>query len=258
MLTIDLSRRRALVTGGARGIGAGIVRALAQCGADVAFTYLGSEKGERAAHALVDEVAALGRQAFCFKASADDAEAMGAAVAAAAGALGGLDIAIPNVGLNWEALLDVLDLAGWQRALDLNLTASFIAVKAALPWLLQAGRGAIILIGSSAALDGGGGGAHYAAAKAGLEGLMRAMMRELPRRGIRVNLVHPCVIDTDLLRERYGDEEKRARLAAQVPVGRLGRPEDIGNLVAFLCSDLGSFICGQSILVDGGRTLWRS
>ncbi|MCL6431667.1 MAG: SDR family oxidoreductase, partial [Anaerolineae bacterium] len=72
-----------------------------------------------------------------------------------------------------------------------------------------------------------------------------------------INTVHPCVIDTDLLRERYGDAEKRALLAAQVPVGRLGRPEDIGALVAYLCSELGSFICGQSILVDGGRTLWR-
>jgi NAD(P)-dependent dehydrogenase (short-subunit alcohol dehydrogenase family) len=87
---------------------------------------------------------------------------------------------------------------------------------------------------------------------------MRAVMRELPRQGIRVNMVHPCVVDTDLLRERYDDEEKRARLAAQVPIGRLGRPEDIGNLVAYLCSDLAGFICGQSILVDGGRTLWRS
>jgi len=69
--------------------------------------------------------------------------------------------------------------------------------------------------------------------------------------------VHPCVVDTDLLRERYDDEAKRARLVAQVPVGRLGEPEDIGSLVAYLCSDLGGFICGQSILVDGGRTLWR-
>jgi NAD(P)-dependent dehydrogenase (short-subunit alcohol dehydrogenase family) len=82
-------------------------------------------------------------------------------------------------------------------------------------------------------------------------------MRELPRKGIRINTVHPCVVDTDLLRERYGDEEKRAKLEAQVPVGRLARPEDIGYLVAFLCSDLGSFICGQSILVDGGRTIWK-
>lgn len=86
---------------------------------------------------------------------------------------------------------------------------------------------------------------------------MRALMRELPRKGIHLNTVHPCVVDTDLLRERYCTEEDRARLIAQVPLGRLGKPEDIGALVTFLCSNLGSFICGQSILVDGGRTLWR-
>ena len=98
---------------------------------------------------------------------------------------------------------------------------------------------------------------HYAAAKAGLTGLMYGLMRELPRQGIRVNVVDPCVVDTDLLRDRYDTEAKRAALAAQVPVGRLATPEDIGYLVAFLCSDLGGFICGQSFLVDGGRTLWR-
>jgi len=98
---------------------------------------------------------------------------------------------------------------------------------------------------------------HYAAAKAGLEGIVHGLMREFPRRGIRINMVHPCVVDTDLLRERYDTEEKRARLAAQVPLGQLARPEDIGHLVAFLCSDLGGFICGQSLLVDGGRTMWK-
>jgi len=184
-------------------------------------------------------------------------EAMGRVASEAAEKMGGLDIVVPNVGMNWDAPLEVLDLAGWQLALDINLTASFIAVKVALPWLLRAERADIVLIGSSAVVDGGGGGAHYAAAKAGLEGVMRALMRELPRQGIRINVVHPCVVDTDLLRERYDDEAKRARLVAQVPVGRLGEPEDIGSLVAYLCSDLGGFICGQSILVDGGRTLWR-
>ena len=79
-----------------------------------------------------------------------------------------------------------------------------------------------------------------------------------PRRGIRINTVHPCVVDTDLLRERYDTEEKRAEMASHVPVGRLSRAKDVGSLVAFLCSDLGSFICGQSIHVDGGRTIWRS
>lgn len=258
MLTIDLCGRRALVTGGARGIGAGIVRALTQAGAQVALTHLGTERGERAAATLLAELIAQGASVRAYTAAAQDMKAMEQVVVDAVSWMGGLDIVVPNVGMNWVVPLAELDLAGWHKALDLNLTASFIAVKSALPWLLQAGRADIVLIGSSAVVDGGGGGAHYAAAKAGLEGMMRALMRELPRKGVRINIIHPCVVDTDLLRERYDDEEKRARLVAQVPVGRLAKPEDIGHLVAFLCSDLGGFICGQSILVDGGRTLWRS
>lgn len=257
MVTIDLSGRKALVTGGARGIGAGIVRVLAQCGAAVAFTHLGSERGVQAAQDLVSDLCGSGYPALAFTAPADDAAAMGHVISDAADQMGGMDIVVPNVGQNWVAPIDVLELDAWRKGLDLNLTAAFIAVKLALPSLIEAGRADVVLIGSSAAYDGGGGSVHYAAAKAGLNGLMYGLMRELPRRGIRVNAVHPCVVDTDLLRERYDTEEKRAKLAAQVPVGRLARPEDIGYLVAFLCSELGSFICGQSLLVDGGRTLWR-
>jgi len=257
MLAIDLTGRKALVTGGARGIGAGIVRCLAQAGASVAFTHAGTEHGQAAAALLLAELRRAGSQALELVAAAQDMDAMEQAVARAAGTFGGLDIVVPNVGKNWVAPLDSLDLTGWQQALELNLTTAFVAVKAAYPWLCKAPRADVVLIGSSGVIDGGGGGAHYAAAKAGLEGMLAGLMRELPRRHIHVNLIHPCVVDTDLLRERYDTDEKRARLAAQVPLGRLARPEDFGSLVAFLCSDQGGFICGQAILVDGGRTLWR-
>ena len=257
MVSIDLAGRKALVTGGARGIGAGIVNILAECGADVAFTYLGSGRGVKAAQALVSDLTDGGHSVSAFAAPAQDMAAMGRVVSEAANKMAGLDIVVPNVGVNWVAPMDILELDAWQKGLDINLTTAFIAVKLALPWLLKTGRADVVLIGSSAAYDGGGGSVHYAAAKAGLTGLMYGLMREFPGRGIRVNVVDPCVVDTDLLRERYDTEEKRAKLAAQVPVGRLSRPEDIGHLVAFLCSDLGSFICGQSLLVDGGRTLWR-
>jgi 3-oxoacyl-[acyl-carrier protein] reductase len=88
--------------------------------------------------------------------------------------------------------------------------------------------------------------------------MMFALMRELPAQGIHINTVRPCLVDSDLLRQRYDTEEKRAQLARQVPLGRLSRPEDVAYLVAYLCSDLGGFICGQTLLVDGGRTLWRN
>ena len=258
MLTIDLTGRRALVTGGARGIGAAVVRVLAKCGASVAFTHRGSDRGNQAAVQLVDELAAAGSEVFRFVAAGEDAEAMRRVVAEAAEAMGGLDIVVPNVGANEPAAIGDLDLDRWQRALDINLTAAYIAIKSTLPWLLQAKRGDIVLISSSAVVDGGGGSAAYSAAKAGLEGMMYALMRELPAKGIHVNAVRPCVVDTDLLRERYDDDNKRAQVAVQVPLGRLAKPEDIAHLVAYLCSELGGFICGQCILVDGGRTLWRN
>ncbi|MEJ2554786.1 MAG: SDR family oxidoreductase [Anaerolineae bacterium] len=257
MIAIDLSGRKALVTGGARGIGAGIVRVLTDCGASVAFTHTGSIRGSAAADELVSEQASAGHQVCGFPALAEDPNAMYNVVKRAAEAMAGLDILVPNVGQNWVAPLESLDLQAWQRAVDLNLNSAFIALKAAYPRLKEAGRADVVLIGSSGVIDGGGGGAHYAAAKAGLQGMMAGLMRELPGQGIHINVIHPCVVDTDLLRERYDDEKKRAKLIAQVPVGRLARPEDIGHLVAFLCSELGSFICGQSILVDGGRTLWK-
>jgi NAD(P)-dependent dehydrogenase (short-subunit alcohol dehydrogenase family) len=257
MLTIDLTGRKALVTGGSRGIGAGIVRALAQAGARVSFTHTGSARGAEAASALQADLNTGALLVSAHAALAGDEAQMGRVAAEAAGRMGGLDIVVPNVGKNWASPIEEMDVALWQRTIDTNLTASFVAVKVALPWLLEAGRADIVFVGSSAVFDGGGGSVAYPAGKAGLDGMMRGMMRELPRKGIRVNTVHPCVVDTALLRERYDTEEKRAELSAQVPVGRLSTPQDVGALVAFLCSDLGSFICGQSILVDGGRTLWR-
>jgi 3-oxoacyl-[acyl-carrier protein] reductase len=257
VLNIDLVGRRAFVTGAARGIGAAIVRILAYCGAEVAFTYLGSEGGRASADRLVADLQNTGHRVIPFIAPAEDMKKMTHVVAEAGSRMGGIDIVVPNVGVTWVAPLEDLDLEGWQRALDLNLTSTYILTKLALPWLLRAQKSNIVIIGSSAAIDGGGGGAHYAAAKAALEGFVRALVRELPFKGININLIHPCVIDTGLLRERYSDEEKRSRLASQVPVGRLGRPEDVAYLVAFLCSDLADFICGQSILIDGGRTFGR-
>lgn len=258
MLGIDLTGRKALVTGGARGIGAGVVRGLARSGAQVAFTYLGSDRGDDAAERLLAEFNQQEERVTGHIAPAQDWEAMEQVTSAVAERMGGLDILVPNAGTGFVAPLEELELSGWKRVLDINLTGQFIAVKAALPRLLEANRADVVLIGSSGVLDGGGGGVHYTSSKAGLEGLMRGMMRErLPSKGVHVNIVHPCVVDTDLLRTRYDTEEKRAQLAAQVPVGRLSRPMDIGALVAFLCSDLGGFICGQSIHVDGGRLLWR-
>jgi 3-oxoacyl-[acyl-carrier protein] reductase len=253
MIEINLTGRKALVTGGSRGIGAGIVRILAQCNASVAFTY---KQSAQAAKQLCQEFQDRA-QVLAFRTPAENMEAMCSTVEKAAQAMGGLDILVHNVGTLWPAQLQDLELKEWNRGIELNLTTAFIAIKAAYPYLRKAPRGDIVLISSSAVMDGGGGSAFYAAAKAGIEGMMKALMRELPQQSIHINTIHPCVVDTDLFRVRYDTHEKRTKVSEQVPLDRLGKPEDIGYTVAFLCSELGGFICGQSILVDGGRTIWR-
>ena len=145
----------------------------------------------------------------------------------------------------------------WQQILDVNLTGTFHAVKAVLPQMVDQGRGAIVLIGSAAIVAGTGGGVHYAASKSALEGLCRGLTRELAHEAFARSLVHPSLVDTDLLRQRHPDPHLRQSLAKEVPLGRLGRPEDIAHLVAFLASDLAGYITGQSIFVDGGRTFCK-
>ena len=131
------------------------------------------------------------------------------------------------MGLNWLAPLDVLELDAWREGLDINLTTALIAIKLALPRLLEATPGNVVIIGSSAAYDGGGGRVHYAAAKAGLRGLIR----EFPRQGIHVNVVDPCMMGTDLLRGRHHRTSSGPNWAAQAPVGWLATPEGIRHLV---------------------------
>ena len=254
MVELDLKGRKAFVTGGSRGIGAGICRVIADCGGSVVLTYKSNQK---AADELAASLSEKHIRVKAIQASAENEDEMGLSVSEAAAFLGGIDILVANVGKNWVADVSKLSIADWRRGVELNLTTAYIAVKLALPFLKQAPRADILLIGSSGVYDGGGGSPFYAASKAGMVGLMRSLMRELPQHKIRVNTIHPCVFDTDLLRSRYDTPEKIKNLEDQVPLGRLSVPEDIGNLVAFLCSDSGGFITGQSILVDGGRTFWK-
>jgi NAD(P)-dependent dehydrogenase (short-subunit alcohol dehydrogenase family) len=267
MLAIDLSGRTALVLGGSRGIGAGVTRALCEAGAMTVFTHTGNPS-----HAVrVRELVAFGRAG---SASGRAGSASGTAIDEAAvdcldfAALeslacriverrGGIDILVCNVGKNFARPVEETTLEHWRAFLDLNLTSAFYGVKAVLPHMVRRAYGRIILIGSSAAFDGGGGAVDYAAAKAGLAGIMKYLSRVYIRKGINTNVVHPCVIDTDLVRERYSTPEKWEALVSQIPVGRTGKPEDVAGMVAFLASPWGDYICGQEILLDGGRTLFK-
>jgi len=257
VIAIDLSGKVALVVGGSRGIGAGIVHTLCRAGAGVVFTHTGDRRhGDR----LKEFLARIQEEGGWAKAVALDARDAAGAKRLADEMVeerGGIDILVHNVGRNVPRLAEDVPDEEWAESLHINLTSAFYAVRAVLPHMLKVQRGRIILIGSSAAYDGGGGAIGYAAAKASLNGMMLYLARNYARKGILTNVVHPCVIDTDLLRERYATEESRKELTSQIPVGRLGTPVDIAGLVAYLASSWGDYICGQAILVDGGRTLWR-
>ena len=166
----------------------------------------------------------------------------------------GLDVLVNNAGMTSIEPIGEMTIETWERFLRLNLTGAFLCIRAAIPYLRRRREAAIVNISSSAALVGGGGGAHYAASKAGMDGLTRHLAQELAPT-IRVNSIQPRTIDTDLFRNRYAHApEKREALLDQIPLRRIGTPDEIASVVAFLASDWASYLTGQLILVDGGRT----
>lgn len=256
MLTIDLSGTVALITGGSRGIGAGLVEAFARAGATVVFTHTGNPRYAERLDGMLGNLREKGCRIEATVADACQPETTDAVVQQIVEDHGRLDVLVANVGQNMARPAEETTAESWGHFIDINLSSAFHAVRASLPPMLDAGRGRILLIGSSAVFDGGGGAIDYAAAKAGMVGMMRYLTRNYARRGINSNVIHPAVIETDLLNERYGDPKDRQKLVDRVPVGRLGQPADIGNLAAFLAGSHGDFICGQEILVDGGRTFY--
>jgi 3-oxoacyl-[acyl-carrier protein] reductase len=258
MLQIDLSGKVALVTGGSRGIGQGITRTLCGAGANVVFTHTGNPENRRAIDTLVEGIMKDGGKVKEAALDAMDSQGTKQLVDSIVKDYRAIDIIVPNVGRNLERSVEEMTEEGWKKFLDINLTSAFYGVLAVIPHMVKQRYGRIVLIGSSAVFDGGGGAIDYAAAKAGMSGMMLYLCKTYTRKGINTNIVHPCVIGTDLVKERYSTPEKWRKLSAQIPVGRIGTPEDIGGMVAFLASSWGDYITGQEILLDGGRTLWRT
>ena len=231
-MTIDLADNVALVVGGSRGIGGAVTECLCAAGASTVFTHTGSPERRNAVTALQARVERAGGEAEAFALDATDAQATTALVNRIVEQRRKIDILVANVGRNVARPVEQVDDTEWRELVDLNLGSAFYAVRASLPHMVAQRHGRVLLIGSSAVYDGGGGAIDYAAAKAGLVGMMKYLCKAYARKGILTNVVHPCVIETDLLMERYADPERKRALIAQVPVGRLGRAEDVAGLVA--------------------------
>ncbi len=240
-----LEGKRALVTGGSRGIGAAIARRLAADGANVAITYAAS--GDAAAGVVAD-IEALGRKAIAIAADNRDAAAVEAAVSQTAATLGGIDILVNNAGIFIAAPVDELSLDDWDATMAVNLRAAFVAVRAALPHMGEGGR--IIAIGSNLALQAPSPGlAAYSASKAGIAMLHQALARDLAPRGITVNTVNPGSTDTDM---NPADGEHAADQIALTALGRFGTAQDIASAVTYLASPEARSVTGTSLLVDSG------
>ncbi len=248
-MTLDLSGKTVLVTGGTRGIGRAIVEAAAQAGATVAFTYRSS------AETADQLVADLGgdERALAVQADAASGEDAAASVQAVLDRWGRIDGLVVNAGITRDGLMIRMDAQAWQDVIDTNLTGAFHVVKAAYRPMMKQRAGSIVTISSVVGVTGNAGQANYAASKAGLIGFTKSLARELGGRGVRANVVAPGYIATDMTAD-LGEQVTEA-MEGQIPLKRLGEPQDIAAAVLFLLSDAAAYVTGHVLHVDGGMAM---
>jgi len=243
--------RVAVVTGAASGMGLAVSRRLAHEGHRVALLDLDGDAAEQAA----DELRGTGAQALAAKVDVTDRGAVDEALQRVRSELGPVEIMVTSAGLDEFVAFTDITTAQWERMIAVNLTGVFHCVQVAVPDMLAAGWGRIVLISSSSAQSGARHMAHYVASKGGVIGLTKALAAELGPHGITVNTVPPGSIDTPMTRraQATGVLPSTDAIAKMIPVRRTGTPDDVAATCAFLCSDEAGYITGQQINVNGGR-----
>jgi 2-hydroxycyclohexanecarboxyl-CoA dehydrogenase len=242
--------RVVIVTGGASGIGLGISKLFAANGHPVAMLDVQSDALDREGGALASQ----GAKILTRMVDVANREQVDAAYSAVRNELGPISIVIANAGISKAEHFLSMSFETWRRMIDVNLTGVFHTIQSALPDMVERKWGRIVTISSQAAQSGAPDRAHYAASKAGVIGLTKALARELASHGITANTIPPSLVDTPLARhgELTGEVPPIDVMAKHVPIARAGTPEDIANACEFLCSDKASYITGQEINVNGG------
>jgi len=250
-----LQGQRILITGASRGIGRATAVECAKHGADIGLNVF---KDPEATASLVAEIEALGRKAVVFDGDVADADNAEAFIAAAVKGLGGIDAFVSNAGIcPFHSFLD-MPRSVMRRTLSVNYEGAWFMCQAAANQMVSQGRdaqgrgGSIIAISSISALVGGEMQTHYTPTKAAVHSLMQSAAIALGRHGIRCNSVMPGTVATDINKDDLADDAKREYMEKRIPLGRLGKPEDIAKVVVFLASDLASYVTGAAVLTDGG------
>ncbi len=249
-MSFSLSGKTCLVTGGGRGIGKAIALGLAKAGADVAITY---SRSEEAANAVKEEIENLGRKSLAIQADAVNFARAEEVISTIVDAWGKLDILVNNAGITKDTLVLRMNEEQWDAVITTNLKSVFNYSKAAVKPMMRNRAGAIINIGSVVGIIGNPGQTNYSASKAGIIGFSKSLAKEVGSRNIRVNVVAPGYIETEMT-ENLGEKVLEAMKTA-TPLGRTGSAEDVANAVIFLSSDASSYITGDVLKVDGGMAM---
>jgi glucose 1-dehydrogenase len=258
---LSLRGQTAVVTGASSGIGEGIARALAAAGAAVVVNYAGNVQG---AERVVADIRAAGGEARSVRADVAREGDVEALFAEALDGWGRLDILVNNAGLQRDAPLTEMTLEQWNTVLGVNLTGAFLCTRAAARAMVRQGvdpgrsraAGKILFVSSVHEIIPWAGRVNYAASKGGMRLLMQSVAQELAPHRIRVNSLAPGAIQTAINRPAWETEEARAALLALIPYGRIGVPEDIARAAVWLASDAADYVHGQTLVVDGGMTLY--
>ena len=247
----SLQDKVSLVTGGSRGIGRATALALAQAGADVAVNY---HSEVDAAQQVTRSIQALGRRAVALEGDVSSESHVKRLVEKTVQSLGGIDILVANAGVWKRAPVTEMSAEQWEETLDINLKGAFFAAKHAARFMVEKKSGRIIFISSTAGQRGEAFHSHYAASKGGIISFTKSLAPELAPHGILVNCVAPGWVETDMAAGALSGVS-RDRIHASIPLGRVGKPEEIASAVLFLASDLSTFITGEILNVNGGAVL---